>query len=118
MVTDGWRCDAARRNALLCCALRPLPPAVLEETAERQTGRQAGGRRGVLKPSCVEGCCALDGGSLDDGLGLFLDRLVGAEDCLPDDRAENPAEEGTDPEHPDPQSQAQTGRPGRGEQNN
>ena len=43
---------------------------------------------------------SLDGGGLDDGLALFLDRLVGAEDGLPDDRAEDAAEEGADPEHP------------------
>ena len=45
----------------------------------------------------------LDGnsGGLDNGLGLFLDRLVGAEDGLPNHRAENAAEQGAGPENPD-----------------
>lgn len=32
-----------------------------------------------------------DSGGLDDGFGFFQDRLVGAEDGLPDDRAEDTA---------------------------
>ena len=51
---------------------------------------------------------SLDGGSLDDGLALFHDRLVGAKDGLPDDRAEDTAEERTSPEHPDPARQGAT----------
>lgn len=43
----------------------------------------------------------LDGGSLDDGLVLFVDYLVGAEDGFPDDGAENSAKKGADPEHPE-----------------
>jgi len=41
------------------------------------------------------------GGGLDDGLGAFLDWLVGAKDSLPNHCAENAAEQGADPENPD-----------------